>query len=50
MLVVLFKYLFLILVSDYFGFGVLDALALVNNAIKWNVSAPPQKKCEIPQA
>ena len=33
------------LVNERFGFGVLDALALVKNAKSWNVSVPDQVIC-----
>ena len=35
------------IVNDRFGFGVLDALELVNNAKKWNVSVSDQVTCTI---
>jgi hypothetical protein len=34
-------------VNENFGFGVLDASALINNAKKWNVSVPDQVKCTL---
>ena len=37
----------ILLVNDRFGFGVLDALELVNNAKKWNLSVPNQVTCTI---
>ena len=37
----------ILIVNDGFGFGVLDALELVKNAKKWNVSVPAQVTCTI---
>jgi hypothetical protein len=41
------NFVVILIVNDRFGFGVLDALELVKNAKKWNVSVPTQLTCTV---